>query len=154
MNWKNISVLYVVLTASFLISSQARGGYDPTIGRWLSRDPMNNAEIRQGPNLYSYVGSDPINLTDPLGLYTEVITFAPVGHGKSSFGHTAVNINGTIYSFGERGWYMDSYRPVYEVKWIPLGYRTSVSNKPGKRASIGRPNRARHRAKSAMGFEQ
>ncbi len=36
---------------------------------------------------------------------TEVLTFDPVGHLKSSFGHTAININGTIYAFGEKGWY-------------------------------------------------
>jgi hypothetical protein len=40
---------------------------------------------------------------DPLGLYTEVYTFQPVGWGSSSFGHTAININGTVYSWGPNG---------------------------------------------------
>jgi RHS repeat-associated protein len=44
--------------------------YDPDIGRWLSRDPLINAEARQGPSLYVYVRNDPINRTDPLGLET------------------------------------------------------------------------------------
>lgn len=35
---------------------------------------------------------------------TEVLTFAPVGHLRSSFGHTAININGTTYAFTEKGW--------------------------------------------------
>ncbi len=35
---------------------------------------------------------------------TEVLTFDPVGHLKSSFGHTAININGTTYAFTEKGW--------------------------------------------------
>jgi RHS repeat-associated protein len=42
--------------------------YDPAIGRWLSRDPLHDAEIEQGPNLYLYVGNNPVNLTDSLGL--------------------------------------------------------------------------------------
>lgn len=42
--------------------------YDPELGRWLSRDPLSGAEMRQGPNLYSYVRNNPINKIDPLGL--------------------------------------------------------------------------------------
>jgi len=41
--------------------------YDPTEGRWLSRDPLNNAEMSQGPNLYVYVGNSPVNRIDLLG---------------------------------------------------------------------------------------
>jgi RHS repeat-associated protein len=42
--------------------------YDPGLGRWLSRDPLNNAELKEGPNLYAYVHNEPINRIDPLGL--------------------------------------------------------------------------------------
>jgi RHS repeat-associated protein len=42
--------------------------YDAELGRWLSRDPLDNAEEREGPNLYAYVGANPVNMTDPLGL--------------------------------------------------------------------------------------
>jgi RHS repeat-associated protein len=42
--------------------------YDPDLGRWISRDPLHHAELTQGANLYTYVGNDPINRTDPLGL--------------------------------------------------------------------------------------
>jgi RHS repeat-associated protein len=44
--------------------------YAPSTGRWLSRDPLPNAEKSQGPNLYEYVHNDPIDMTDPLGLKT------------------------------------------------------------------------------------
>lgn len=42
--------------------------YAPGWGRWLSRDPLENAEVLQGPNLYAYVRNNPVNLKDPSGL--------------------------------------------------------------------------------------
>jgi RHS repeat-associated protein len=41
--------------------------YDPNIGRWLSRDPLKNAEKLLGPNLYAYVDNNPISWIDPSG---------------------------------------------------------------------------------------
>ena len=40
--------------------------YDPSIGRFISEDPIGFAG--SGTNFYAYVKNDPINLTDPLGL--------------------------------------------------------------------------------------
>jgi RHS repeat-associated protein len=40
-------------------------GYNPRLGRWLSRDPI---EEEGGLNLYGYVLNDPVNVLDPLGL--------------------------------------------------------------------------------------
>jgi RHS repeat-associated protein len=42
--------------------------YDSEAGRWLSRDPLPRAEMKEGPNLYSYVADNPINRVDQLGL--------------------------------------------------------------------------------------
>jgi RHS repeat-associated protein len=42
--------------------------YDPTLARWLSRDPLNQAELGQGPNLYAYVHNNPVNHFDSIGL--------------------------------------------------------------------------------------
>ena len=39
--------------------------YDPATGRWLSRDPIGE---RGGLNLYGFVGNDPVNAWDYLGL--------------------------------------------------------------------------------------
>ena len=78
--------------------------YDPELARWLSADPI--AELG-GVNLYRYARNSSVNFIDSLGLLTEVLTFDPVGHGKSSCGHTAININGITYSFGENGWFSE-----------------------------------------------
>ncbi|PYL63716.1 MAG: hypothetical protein DMF25_09645, partial [Verrucomicrobia bacterium] len=39
--------------------------YDPNLGRWISRDPI---EEDGGINLYEYVGSNPLSRIDPFGL--------------------------------------------------------------------------------------
>jgi RHS repeat-associated protein len=46
--------------------------YDPNLGRWLNRDPIQEAG---GLNLYDYVGNDPVDFVDTDGL----IAFRPTG---------------------------------------------------------------------------
>jgi RHS repeat-associated protein len=43
--------------------------YDPAIGRWTAKDPIDFAG--GDANLYGYVGNDPVNRIDPLGLIFE-----------------------------------------------------------------------------------
>lgn len=42
--------------------------YSPQIGRFLSRDPLKDAELSQGPNPYWYVQNNPSNKVDPSGM--------------------------------------------------------------------------------------
>jgi RHS repeat-associated protein len=62
--------------------------YDPELGRWLSRDPLKNAELKEGPNLYAYVANDPVNLIDPLGGGSspfERASYHPLPSGSCAF---------------------------------------------------------------------
>jgi len=41
--------------------------YDPRVGRWTQRDPIDQlGDLKEG-NPYVYVGADPLNFVDPLG---------------------------------------------------------------------------------------
>ena len=48
-------------------TESAFGFYNPQIGRWTTRDPI---EENDAVNLYQFVGNNPIKNVDPLGMYT------------------------------------------------------------------------------------
>ncbi len=69
--------------------------YDPTIGRFISRDP---AGMPNGVNRYAYVNNNPINLTDPTGLYAKQYN---TNANTANIGYTAdLSSFGQTYSSG------------------------------------------------------
>ena len=56
--------------------------YNPELGRFMQTDPIG---VSGGMNLYAYVGGDPVNLVDPLGLATCSTPQYPVGPNRYHF---------------------------------------------------------------------
>lgn len=54
-------------------SSSGRPPYNPAYGRFLQPDPIG---YEAGPNVYAYVGNDPVNAVDSLGLDGDLIVVA------------------------------------------------------------------------------
>lgn len=69
--------------------------YSANLGRWLSRDPMDNAELNLGPNLYQYIWNSPVCWIDPYGLCGYADTLgnwgAALGAGTTMVGSVVVD---------------------------------------------------------------
>lgn len=68
--------------------------YDPAIGRWTQRDPIDDPARPCGASAYSYADDDPIDATDPSGLQPSCQNYRKQGN----WGFIAVQMNarGTI----------------------------------------------------------
>src|SRR5262245_19296264 len=53
------------ILALILTQQAAHAFYDPSLGRWINRDPIE--EGSGGPNLYQFVRNNVTDLVDPLG---------------------------------------------------------------------------------------
>jgi RHS repeat-associated protein len=53
--------------------------YDPGTGRYITPDPIG---LAGGLNLFAYVGGDPVNWIDPMGLHETVINPFPHDHSE------------------------------------------------------------------------
>ncbi len=105
--------------------------YSPTLGRWISRDPLKNAETSQGANLYAYVANDPLNSADPLGLcpgdWWDPRTWFNEGLADS-LADTATSI-GDVWG---DWWYGNNWNIARDAGYGPLG---QVENNPAAYAT-------------------
>ncbi len=99
--------LWGVQTDSNGLYFQRARYYHPALRRWLNRDPIGT---NGGINLYGYVGNNPIDFVDPLGLWQVTIGGGWGIAGEISFGYNSgrANISGTI---GVGGGLAGSYNP-------------------------------------------
>lgn len=87
--------------------------YRADFGRWTNRDPAGE---RDGPNLFAYVGGDPINLVDKLGF------------GKEPPGGPPIGVPGAPQGVGWKQVPGTGSRP---TKWVPdTKYPTPNGSKP------------------------
>jgi RHS repeat-associated protein len=70
--------------------------YDPQVGRFISEDPIG---FGGGVNWYAYVGNNPLEFTDPVGL-DKIKVFNTVGGRKIWDGPTYGNWGGGCFSGG------------------------------------------------------
>jgi hypothetical protein len=65
---KTIRVLFTIALAWMALPASVAAFYNPSTGRWLSRDPVDEDG---GFDLYGFVNNNPPNATDSLGLVIE-----------------------------------------------------------------------------------
>jgi RHS repeat-associated protein len=121
--------------------------YSPELGRWLTRDPLENAVVIEGLNLYTYCHNNPINMVDPDGF--AAVVGAAIGG--------AVAIGGEFLKHGTNF-------KCYDIKKIAVGAitgffgggifnlaKTLLSRAGGKRALVLAGERvARYRHKPRL----
>jgi RHS repeat-associated protein len=70
--------------------------YDSDLGRWLSRDPLEDAEKIGDANLFAYVHNNPINLLDPSGLKKKKCCGSEAHNVDAAFFATASTCSATF----------------------------------------------------------
>jgi RHS repeat-associated protein len=73
--------------------------YDPALGRWPSRDPI---EESGGVNLYAFVGNNSVNYYDVLGLNWTKVNCKNVNFSFGISGYTGLGSSGTISIDGKK----------------------------------------------------
>ena len=108
-------ILFLAATV-MLLAAQAQAvlfwarPYDPNLGRWIQCDPIGE---QGGINLYRFVGNNPVNWVDPLGLAQ--------GYGNGVYGASGTSEGPSSYYTGSAsGPYGEFYQQNYEAGTIYL----------------------------------
>jgi RHS repeat-associated protein len=95
--------------------------YNPNLGRFLQTDPIG---LQGGTNLYAYVGDDPINLFDPMGLCSQTtqsasnLRLAPVTDTTPGSGIAVRDILYQVQNADGSSYVVDSTHPTQYVSEI------------------------------------
>jgi len=96
------------------------------IGRFLQTDPIGYSD---GLNVYAYVGNNPVNLIDPMGLCKEDRSFlTKLWEGDyvgTQYGSAALDKYAYEIAFGNASWYNYS-GAFFSSLWQPESWRTTT----------------------------
>jgi hypothetical protein len=92
-------ILFAV-ASFFVLVHTVQAHYDPNIGRWISRDPIEEAG---GINLFDFLGNDSIDLVDGLGLSDKSFEFAAFLNFRLGFDSRGVVYQGVDVSTSVAG---------------------------------------------------
>lgn len=76
--------------------------YDPVLGRFINEDPLENAELLQGPNLYAYVSNQPILMRDYDGRFAWIggLINVGIGYGLAKLTGSCYDLSDAAVDFG------------------------------------------------------
>jgi len=112
---------------------------DPDLGRWLNQDPDR---LIDGPNLYTYVGNNPVRAIDPDGRATEVLVLPWIMTPPGAIVTTAAAVVVAIMTYDSSE---QCRREECRDKWIEENTFCETRYPKGSRAYYMCKNRAMNR---------
>ena len=90
--------------------------YDSQAGRWMTKDPFG---LRSDPNLYPYVGNDPVNFSDPTGADRDLASQMNTTGEAARLAKMQTRLSDLLQKFGKNALCLATSRVVNEHHLIP-----------------------------------